>query len=282
MAHTADALRFENQDGLQACAVAELMVFFDDAAAEDSALTEVYGWCWAALAPHLTTLRTDSVVAPRPVQPWCEDLVRHWCRTLPADRRGRYIELASGPSEDSIGPWTLRLHLPGQFGRKGAAALRATWPVAWAAAQPERMARAFEAICERLPGAWGTAGYGIEYDTRRIDRDRDQVLRGWCGRYLGLILRDFDDMLWTDSPSLMSASWITRVPEDLRPLVPDAAPVRVGESPTIGDSNRQDDVASLAVLQNRLRPFIATPAQLPSAWSEEDFLAWLGRFEKRS
>lgn len=285
---------------LQALPVTELMLHFDGDALPDEHLRRLYAQSLAAMAGSLTHFRTDPMTRSRPAPDLADDVAQAWTESPAEDRWALHAELTSGESPETVGPWSIRWHVPGQWQRQGVAALRLTWPVEFGLQRSLELERVFTGLAALLPGAWGSAGFGIEYDTRATSPGRDRAIRAWCGRLRGLVHRDFDDVLWSDAPSFTSASWLNLLPSewDLEghgpalETAPDPAPapasvfsqrlVKTAPLPTLGDRNRRDDVSGMAALQARIRDYLTTPEQLPAGFDEDVFLMWLDRFDTRS
>lgn len=281
---------------LQALPVTELMLHFDGDALPDEHLRRLYAQSLAAMAGPLTHFRTDPMTRSRPKPDLADDVAQAWTESLAEDRWALHAELTSGESPETVGPWSIRWHVPGQWQRQGVAALRLTWPVEFGLQRSPELERVFAGLAAVLPGAWGSAGFGIEYDTRATSSDRDRAIRAWCGRFRGLVHRDFDDVLWSEAPSFTSASWLNLLPAEwnlegnAHGLDTAAEPasafsqrfVKTAPQPTLGDRNRRDDVSGMAALQAQIRDYLTTPEQLPAGFDEDVFLMWLDRFDPRS
>lgn len=274
--------------GTLALPVTELMLHFDGDALSDESLVLLYGQSFAALSRHLTHFRVDPMIHARASPEFGASVAEDWVADAIDDRRALHVELTSGASPDTVGPWSMRWHVPGQWQRKGVAALRLTWPVEFGLRRPAELERVFRGLSAALPDAWGSAGFAIEYDIRRVAPERDRTMRAWCGRYRGLVHRDFDEVMNSDVPSFTSASWLNLLPASWNEVPAQSGPetmerlVKVSAEPTLGDRNRDEDVHGLAQLQSWLRDWLTVPEQLPGGMDEEAFLIWRDRFDSRS
>lgn len=283
MTKTPRHLQFVRDGGVEALIVSAATLYFDPTSLDDERLRTAYRQGLAWVRPQLRFYRARSVVRLRPARPLIESLVEHWCRLPRPQRRPLYVELTSAPSDQEVGPFTLRLQVPAEGPAVELGALRVTWPAALALQQPEVLGEAFLDLAQRLSPAWGAAGFSIEWDTRRVITERDDRMRAWCSRFRCIDHSDFDHVGWLRPDCLAAIGWLNLLPAGLpdeakgRPTMLYASPV-----PMLGDRNRNEDVSGMAALYAKLRDHLCPPGALPAGFDEESFGAWRDRFESEN
>lgn len=189
---------------------------------------------------------------------------------------------------------------------------RISLPLSWLA---ERGIEGVEAYIKRLTGdfplSWGYAGFALGYDGCAVvgHKDLEEYIKQWIKRHPGIMSPNPRiESLWTaTTDGITSLGWITLLGAEfchrmggitalqqkmsaiaevqITPFVQNGALIRIGETPLLGDTMRNDPLDSYRAVAQRLKPLHRVAERLDTDYlyvsgmdDEEERKKWFTRF----
>lgn len=291
---------YVNRYGVGALIAAEVIFYFSSLDGQEAGLVDAYRRVRGLLEPHLTWYDTEALRGPRPLEPKDLEAFEVWFGAGAMPRDEYELILGSGASPGEIGPWSLRFQveryaLPSTLGY-----LKIALPAGRVLDDPDPFRRLCDELFDLLPWVHGHAGLGVLFDPGDLDQARDAAVRACCMRYTGL---DCSDVL-TETEELghavKGADWLSYLGAalgqrlDIQGIDTAALPagvdidarddgrvvIQAGDSPRLGDSNRQEDMAPYRAVNRLLRPLrVPSLFPLPGFADEHETERWLERFD---
>lgn len=288
-------LSVSNEHGCTAVVVADILVTFDAATFDDDGLRKAVALAGRHVAEHVSYFRTETMSHPRRVKESAVDILNEWLSDKPENRGTMSMELLSGTSDSSVGPYALRLSVPGNNPEYEAGYIQLSLPESVALREPDLLRRTATEISALLPTTWGRAGFAVEYDMLTVDSQRDQEIVKWCMRFRCIDLRHLIMLAERALKCIPSVGWLNIIPkqrmQELRrtepdphvrevPLGADLVEILASERPILGDRNRNEDISGYREVYSLLRARLCESPPVRRVMKRELILQWSRRFEE--
>jgi hypothetical protein len=274
---------------------ASVLLLFRVETLSDAELQSAFDTALQPLRSQMNSLRTDEVIRKRSVPQGEFDMVERWLGGSMPKRRPLSLELSSSQHDEDVAEYLIRLRVPMNNIEHERGLLQISLPSAVGLAGSDRLRTLALRLAGMLPLVWCQAGFGIEYQSRRIIEERDRRIAAWHARYRCVQFSDPDDVAISAYNGLPGVSWINIVSKQLvddrlggqqfsgiggTPLGDRLRLFEASGAPILGDRNRSEDVTDYARLGLLLQDLLCDrPAVLPGSDEDAQEMDWLERFQ---
>jgi hypothetical protein len=289
-------LSFADKAGCMAIVVADMLVTFNAAEFNDNGLRQAVAMAEQHVAAHISYFRTETMNHARRVKESATDILDKWLSEPSTKRGSMSIELLSGTSDSSVGPYAFRLSVPTNNPEYEAGYIQLSLPRSVAISEFNLLRQIASDISLLIPTTWGRAGFAVEYDMLRSNSVRDKEIVKWCTRFECIDLRHLIPLAEKALGCIPSVGWLNILtidrmkslrssaalgarPNDVR-LGPNLVGIVADERPILGDRNRGEDVSGYREIYSMLRELLCESPPIMRVMKQEQMLWWSRRFER--
>ena len=290
---------YRSTSGVAALFTGQMTCYFNALSGKEQGLVAAYRLVRKVIGEHLTWYRTEAQRHSRAIRPKDLEAFETWFSS-PASERDEYeMVMGSGTTIGEIGSWAFsfgveRNELPNDLGH-----FQFNVSGMDLVSHPEPFQRLAIEVFKAFPWTSANAGFGIAYDIGDVDPRRNAAIRAHAMRYVGADCNDLLAEGELPSDTIKTVNWLTFINPALAAKVPALASVandptsnvsvetlgehgvlvRAGDTPLLGDCNRQEDMHAYEQADALLRPIRARQIfPLPGFSDEEETSRWLNRF----
>lgn len=271
------------------------LTYFDEAL---QGFVAAYELVMQELEPHIKWYLAGSMTHPSEFSNRARKAFTNWFSKLATKRESYELTLHSGNDSEEVGPWGFDFLIGPYDLKESAGYFRFGLPVEMLLNGGEMFLKLVRKIVNVLPFRSGHAGYGLQFDAGSVIFQRDQHIKAWCKRYVGIDCRDLPATSLYMNKHIKSVNWLTMLDYDFveqlggieyvrRMLGEDILVeelkhgiiIQAGFQPHLGDVNRGEDMSLYIRVNDLLRP-LRTPEQLPfNGFDRDETQEWLERFD---
>lgn len=263
-------------------------------------LAEAYRRALAYVKDTITYFESGTMSGPKKLKADSLDMVPFWLVTGKRREDIFMMTLKGGSSADSASDTGLQFFADEEE-EPAMGGLTLTLPVSWAA-KPDRLLEMTQTIADAVDFESGHCGFSLAWDPGG-DSATDAMSRmlGVANRFLGLDLPKLNttvsSLQRSAKPGIKTVQWLTFLGTPVidqlggetavKARLATVAKVHItttgilvqaGEAPTIGDSNRQDDITALKAVGQALAS-IRVPGHGTIFGTRDQTGEWLARFD---